>query len=67
MRTGGCWLSIGFPHIGQIVGGGLFIAIGWRRLTLLTTQEAVELHELELHLRSVFDLACVGEASTDAR
>ncbi|CAN5232981.1 hypothetical protein BH24ACT10_BH24ACT10_17500 [soil metagenome] len=35
--------------------------LGWRRLTLtlMTKQEAVELRELDLHLRSVFDRAPV--------
>ena len=52
------------PHVGQVVGGGLFIVIAQRRLTLtlMTKQEAVELRELELHLRSVFDRAPVGVA-----
>jgi len=60
------WLLVQhvLPHIGQVVGGALFIVIGWRRLTLtlMTKQEAVELRELELHLSSVFDRAPVGVA-----
>jgi diguanylate cyclase (GGDEF)-like protein/PAS domain S-box-containing protein len=55
------------PHIAQVVGGGLFIAVAHRRLalSLMTKAEARELHELEVHLRTAFDRAPVGVALFD--
>ncbi|MPQ98875.1 EAL domain-containing protein [Modestobacter sp. I12A-02628] len=50
------------PHVAQVVGGGLFIAVAHHRLSLsiMTKTEARELHELEEHLRTVFDEAPAG-------
>jgi diguanylate cyclase (GGDEF)-like protein/PAS domain S-box-containing protein len=52
------------PHVAQVVGGGLFIGVAYRRLslTVMTKDEAGALRELELQLRTVFDQAPVGVA-----
>ena len=52
------------PHIGQVVGGALFIGIAHRRLelNLMPKDVAAHLRQHEMHFRSAFDRAPVGIA-----
>ncbi|GLY29351.1 PAS domain S-box protein [Kineosporia sp. NBRC 101731] len=60
--TGEMVLQDVLPHVAQVVGGGLLIAIAWSRLewSVLSKDVARELREHEVQYRSAFERAPVG-------
>ncbi len=58
-----------FPHIAQIIGGGLFIGIAWSHLewTVVSKEVAEGLRARETQFRSAFERAPVGLALVSVR